>query len=205
MSSGWTVADTAVIHNKPRIGQGTLQRQRNLLVQQPATTPTQPDQNVDDLSLQELSRHHSQLSLGAQGGQKPSSNTLRRSNSTAKSNHNHVRWSDTFHRSKSEEELDKLLDGLDQLTETLPDLQYSSPSLNKAGSGTSKLSVASPVKTKPNKTLVSASSSSHPPSSTSYSVVPQNGQFPSSNHSSSQQISPYGGGQSGGQFTLVEK
>lgn len=206
MSSGWTVADTAVIHNKSRNGQGTLQRQRNLLVQQqPATTPTQPDQNVDDLSLQELNRqhsHHSQLSSGAQGGQRPSSNTLRRSNSSGKNNH--VRWSDTFHRSKSEEELDKLLDGLDQLTETLPDLQHSSPGFNKVGGSPSKPSQTSPVKTKPSKTFASASPLASPVSSSSSYSVPQTGQFPSSNHSSSQQISPYGGGQ-GGQFTQVGK
>ena len=49
----------------------------------------------------------------------------------------HVRWSDNF-RSKSEEDLDKLLDGLTELTETLPDLKetesksFSTPIRNKS-------------------------------------------------------------------------
>jgi hypothetical protein len=63
-----------------------------------------------------------QSSTGSQSEQ--TSSSLKRRKGARLSGEHHVRWSD---RSQSEEELDKLLDGLEELTVTLPQVNFNSP------------------------------------------------------------------------------
>ena len=109
MADGWTVAETAQVQRPSSSASNRTGRQ----------TPT--------LSLTSKTPEPQQQ-------QQQQRSTLKRQSSSGRErehrSHNHVRWSDNFGgssgalggRSQSEEELDRLLDGLEQLTETLPDV-----------------------------------------------------------------------------------
>ena len=138
---GWTVADTARIKKRST----TTPTSASSLPVKPApffpaavspTSVSSSSSAAGGLDLQSRNGVGGQSSFGREGGQQqqqqqqvllPSpltatSPTPSKVSSTSKDNH--VRWSDSF-RTKSEEDLDKLLDGLEELTETLPDLNRS--------------------------------------------------------------------------------